>query len=360
MLIEFLEIQARVLRDAGQLDLDRNMMPAIEAWVTCTDAGGDQVAAAEIAARDCLSCIAVFFMWTPCFMHQCHLGVETHLKCADEWVRTLSDGKLKNYFSTLAVVMNCWRGSGKQVYREWTKQFPGTSKCVKRVPPKCIGGRWGSVSSCESRLLSLDANRFKSVWAVVASSQSTRRRRPAKKDDDDDIDEAGAYSTKMNTWWTRATDAITLDEFFYPLVVRIISTQRAPTDHLLYWLQKQRSLRKIGAPAPLALLAWGKKDTLKKEFHAMLRPDKWEDVLDDIPFGAKPLFVEGIVAGCAMLAADFGLRVESRVLEYPAKLLLLAKCLPDVECKELLSSCLSVFLAIRLGPLLPRPPPKAL
>ena len=87
-----------------------------------------------------------------CLMHQFHLAVKsslTHLQTAAREILGLN----WKYCSTLAMLLHLWRDNARRVHKCWQERYPEDANCCMRMPPKFIGGRWGSISGCENYLL---------------------------------------------------------------------------------------------------------------------------------------------------------------------------------------------------------------
>jgi hypothetical protein len=347
----YLTAQADRMLSEGSFDVGQGHVPPIEVWAATTDSGPYQVAASQLAIYECMNALQVWFLWSPCFMHQAHLSVKCHLRFSDSFVSDLTNLAITKYFSTLAVLMNCWRNSGKEVYMKWGQVHLPSQPHVKNVPPKCIGGRWGSVSTCEKKLLGLHPLVLREVFNLVAADRASKKKSsgakaaakakaqamPAGDDVDIAVEESLAYTLKLNSWWRRAVQAVNLDAFL-PFAVSVLHRQRQPLDNLLNWLQKEKGIAgksdHILRPGALALLVWGKGKTLEAQFHELFHPSTWDFATDDIPVVQSDVLAEGIVAGSALVAADFNFRVTRRLNSFPIKLLMFAKCLPSAECED--------------------------
>ena len=232
--------------------------------------------------------------------------------------------------------MNCWRCSGREVYKEVVRIKPVEAKAAKKVPPRCIGGRWGSVSECEERVLALSPDVFRGAFTEVARQKAAKRRSaPAAAGVEDLVFDEGALHTfKMNKWWARATDAVNNPQFL-PMSLFIIHTQRAPFDNFLNWLKKEKSTKDSRSPGGLAQLVWHKSAEFMKECHDNMLSPSWDGLLGSAqPSFLVPLLTEVIAAGTLCIAAEYSFRVHSRVALHPYKLLLLAKNPPNVRCRD--------------------------
>ena len=66
-----------------------------------------------------------------------------------------ADGFFPGYFSGMGMFVNTWRGAqnGKKIAAVWKVRCPETLDCCRRLPPRPLRGRWGSISACEKWLL---------------------------------------------------------------------------------------------------------------------------------------------------------------------------------------------------------------
>eukprot|EP00969_Alexandrium_andersonii_P090130 3980243-Alexandrium_andersonii.AAC.1 len=99
-----------------------------------------------------------------CMQHQIHLAVKRQLCMCDSMFPA-------GYFSRLATTVNVWRsGSNPIKLREAWKTCCGPAcaeAAAKRLPPRPLRSRWGSVTQTETNLLKAEA-----VTTAAASSVS--------------------------------------------------------------------------------------------------------------------------------------------------------------------------------------------
>eukprot|EP00959_Pyramimonas_sp_CCMP1952_P010215 213796-Pyramimonas_sp.AAC.1 len=59
------------------------------------------------------------------------------------------------YFGTLSKIMRAWRYRARGIYDKWKDLYKAgpAGQYASNVPPRCISGRWGSISACEAHVL---------------------------------------------------------------------------------------------------------------------------------------------------------------------------------------------------------------
>ena len=131
---------------------EREQQQHLTVWAICTDAGGDAAAARRQVVLQSATqpCCLVFDL--DCLMHQFHLVVKSSLMHLQTTAREILGLNWK-YCSTLAMLLHLWRDNARRVHKCWQERYPEDANCCMRMPPKFIGGRWGSISGCENYLL---------------------------------------------------------------------------------------------------------------------------------------------------------------------------------------------------------------
>ena len=127
-------------------------------FLGCSDQGGDEAAASRVLqdkVRQLPDCV---FIWNFCFLHQIHLCVVKQLKRIP-------------LFSPLAKIANSWRSpySASRVYKIWEKEYGSESAAsyLKRLIPRPLRGRWGSLYDTESYLLHCTRGRLEKVFRAA-------------------------------------------------------------------------------------------------------------------------------------------------------------------------------------------------
>ena len=99
---------------------------------------------------------AIIFIGQDCVDHQCHLPVKVGLLLIDSVLA--EEGQDWRYFASVAKCVNVWRDSAKPLYKSWEAKFGRTQAFTngRKLPPRCLAGRWMSVSNAEERLIDVE------------------------------------------------------------------------------------------------------------------------------------------------------------------------------------------------------------
>jgi hypothetical protein len=93
------------------------------------------------------------FVSSDCQMHCNQLTVKGTLPPADRALKLM--GRDWKYFSSLAKIMNVWRSQYWKIFRT-SHRWLGPNAALdhfKKLPQRCIAGRWRSILGAEMRLL---------------------------------------------------------------------------------------------------------------------------------------------------------------------------------------------------------------
>ena len=84
----------------------------------------------------------------------------------DNWLQRV--GAPFKYYSSLAKLMHIWRDNARQVFLSWLARFGAVEavRHAKRMPPRCIAGRRGSISVVENLLLDAGQDQVQSVFLL--------------------------------------------------------------------------------------------------------------------------------------------------------------------------------------------------
>ena len=116
-----------------------------------------------------------------CLMHQFHLAVSDGLRLANVVSNAdlLGYGSTWSYTSMLATTLHVWRDCARQVYLLLAERNSPAAASARRMPPRFLGGRWGSVTECEQYLLACPDN-HKEAGAALAQLLRSRATRTGK------------------------------------------------------------------------------------------------------------------------------------------------------------------------------------
>ena len=117
----------------------------IRIFTYTSDAGPDQMHYRR-AVRALLSDrLLVFWVDVSCLLHVFQLIVKQGLLIVDRWCKR--NQRKWSYYSSLSKVVHCIHEQSRAFFLAWRQLHDSTSavKFAKRLPPKCIAGRWGSI-----------------------------------------------------------------------------------------------------------------------------------------------------------------------------------------------------------------------
>ena len=184
-------------------------------FVFISDRGPNEVLARKIwqvVARDSPE-IVVLSM--DCLEHASHLATLGGLKLADRLLQQKfgKDRRGWKYFSSLATTLITLRDLSKELFKQWCNAHGPQSglKCAKTLWPKCLAGRWNSVSDMETRMRTSGGQPLvlPVLLQILPSKQQGEKRAAAPTDDVDEIavEESEHYSNQRAR--TPATTAAT-------------------------------------------------------------------------------------------------------------------------------------------------------
>jgi hypothetical protein len=351
---------SRLVR-SGDLDVSRLSIPVdslglpliINACVYTSDAGSDQAKARRVLAMMFSECPQTFFLDSDCLMHNCHLQVQGGLSIADILLESFEISW--KYFGTLAQITHCWRNAATPLYKHWQIAHGSPPGSISRMCPKCLSGRWCSVSACETAHLGAFFAEQRHVAFRDALSHVLSKRVALHNDvskpketaasDEPSVQESQAYTERLNKWSSRAVQAVHSPAWW--LVLRIVHRARGAQDHFLNWLQKPIvTVGDVHSRTHLSMLVAGKGLEFASELEQLCVPAAWSDVLlHAASSGLDGVTVaEGIVLTLLHNVAQFDMRIVRRLSRWPYKLLLFAEDdaeTPSDRRKELASELLS-------------------
>eukprot|EP00959_Pyramimonas_sp_CCMP1952_P452376 9466477-Pyramimonas_sp.AAC.1 len=226
--------------------------------------------------------------------------------------------------------MHLWRDQARTIFAEWMdRDAPEACKCARCVPPKCIGGRWGAISSCESYVLRGSQASVRFIFEKVMKKRAEARqpKKAAANPDDLRAEEAKDYSERLGRWARDAIRAIQNPLFF--IMMRVASRARAPLDAFVHSLKKTRP---DNEPGNMARMVWGKAQNLYEQMLALLDLNEWQDLLEEVPL-AHRLRVEQCISCLVMqISSDFERRVIKVIKGFPFKIFLLVKAPVSEPC----------------------------
>lgn len=135
---------------------DASRAPCIVWFLSLADAGPDQSLVNKWQRAELAGHVTILSADIDCLIHQYHLQIKALFHAVDGLVCSCVSPASQHfkYFGSLATIMNTWRERGVDIFKEWARRsLEGAMAQAKRVAPRCLSGRWGSISECEKRLL---------------------------------------------------------------------------------------------------------------------------------------------------------------------------------------------------------------
>ena len=138
-----------------------------------TDQGPDQVSAYSSIEAECKDDLLLIICNTWCIRHVLHLIFKRHIALLERY----------KYVSKLAMIVNTWRSLGiaAKIYAEWEELYGDAASFLRKLIPRCLRGRWGSVTKVQDYLLACGKDKLERVWKRVVVDKHKHR----GTDDDD-------------------------------------------------------------------------------------------------------------------------------------------------------------------------------
>jgi len=204
-----------------------------------------------------------------------------------------------------------------------------------KVPPKPISGRWGRTGQCERHLLSGDPHQLVAVLTAVLKkdveaqdAKDTAKmaaKGKGKKNELDELKEESMqeHSDKMGRW---ALDSMyVLNQSPFMIVVAFSERIRSKLDAMLWCMQK---VRPDNSPQNLALMTWGKAESLRDKLATLTKRAAWSDMftslLSSLPTQERRRVEASIIRIVYRLVGNFDRRIVGTVSTLPVSLLWMA------------------------------------
>jgi hypothetical protein len=131
----------------------------VRIYCYASDGGSDQQFFKKL--RTCHQVVACTIneleVFSSCYCHVDQLIFKSGLKLADDWMSDQNSDHFTGfkYFATLAKLCHIWRDYCRKFFVCWCRLYGAAvgMAAAKKVPPKCVAGRWGSISSVEDRIM---------------------------------------------------------------------------------------------------------------------------------------------------------------------------------------------------------------
>ena len=341
---------------------------SVRVFIMVTDDGPDQRGCEKLISQK-LDSSSLFFRFK-CLLHQLHIIVSKQLK------------RLHTHYPDVSKVVNVWRtvGMPSKIHQEYAKRYgqERANATTRKLPPRALKGRWGSISAAESYILACGFTELPDVFASAVGL-------PDEKDVELDLVklaenvfdmDSNTYSRVLGRWRRESILALRSTSFWLVLTVAHIS--KKPLQHLMNWLMSNNTsvpladdcdLVDLRGASPstgkLPLLVWGQLTVLMGEFEQVLNAQwcEWElfhELLAKEAEESQSGWIACLVATTLEIASEMNRRVVQYLCDdFPGKLAWLVYEKPDYECEvrkalaaELLASRESDFDACFTGKLL--------
>lgn len=217
-----------------------------------------------------------FFLPHNCLEHQAHLGVLGSLKLCDNMLRGRRQWK---YFSSAAIIATTLRDLSQALFAAWRALFGEDSAVasVKKLFPRCVSGRWGSIDVTEARMLEATLGRLAKAFkfmteaapALLQENGAGNTANPDNCVDTLSLEASKEFSIRMGKW--RLHTWRTLQDNLFHRVVAVMHTTRKPWIHLSNFLKKKLNTDSSYQGANhLEVLVCGKAQNLGNDFEEML------------------------------------------------------------------------------------------
>ena len=299
----------------------------IHMYFDCSDGGPDQLKRKNLIAAVTLDTITCLYFATRCFKHEGHLGVRQGVRVAD---RSLSDsGADFQYFSSVAKLINCWREDPASFLHASVKVCGvamARDRC-RKMPPRCLSGRWGSISQSEAYIMNFGADAasrchlLTQIVGLAFASHLDKDKAPAEADIPVDaphrelaVEDLKAHREKYGKW--RRDTLNTVSKIMFHVTMEILHEARRPFDHLICFLSKRLTKEDIyQGRGHAAQLATGYAKAIAQEWGTIINDDERFvrncNLLSSEPGDVRNNFVRFCFLAVLNQAASFDRRISA-------------------------------------------------
>jgi hypothetical protein len=258
----------------------------IRLWLLTTDGGPDQVKCRRIIKHETMMSPTDVVFDLNCLLHNVHLIMRSGLAIADAFAAN-ARAPFK-YYSALAKLMHLWREKARAVFLAWQRLHGGSAavKHARRVPPKCLSGRWGSVAVVEQFIVSAGREQIKSVMldvlgvldALKDDHVAMEAMERSSAIDDPQLEETAAHRSRLGRW--KSDTVKTLEDGLFWAMVSILSCSHPPLQHHLHFVQKFECQRDA-----LGRFVCGKARSILSDLETCFADTSWlsDSIVDEIP-----------------------------------------------------------------------------
>ena len=302
---------------------------SLRLFLHVTDDGADQKGCEKLIKGNLKLDGKTLYHRFKCMLHQIHLVVSKQLK------------RLPGHYNDIAKVVHTWRATGCsfKIRKAYTKKFGAArAKVVRKLPPRPLKGRWGSISSVERYLLNAG---MAELPVVFNDAIATMEDHNADHGEDNTVDldaldvqdmDSKIYKKIMGRWRKDANRALATTSFWARM--HIANVTREPLDHLMHFLMQTASDPSDGGQAEsqpersvgkLPSLVYHKMPEIMHSFSDVLnstspRWNAFQSILNHESQDTVHEWVSLLVSCALECASELHRRVEAMTASYPAKL----------------------------------------
>ena len=107
-----------------------------------------------------------------CVFHAVQLVVQKGLQLADKYFKNPS-APGRRYFASVCKLIHCWRDNLRMFYNTYLEEHTAIEALAycRKVPAKCIAGRWGSIAQSEEDIAAAMTDRVRAVMRRVCKAK---------------------------------------------------------------------------------------------------------------------------------------------------------------------------------------------
>ena len=143
--------------------------PHLQVWLWTSDQGPDQKGCNNIVRSEVSDNLFIWMFRQWCVLHVLHLMTSKQIKRLTQ-----------PHWSIMAKIANCWRASGcaAKIYKCFHDIYGAAAAKVLagKVPPRCLTGRWASLTDLERFLLPIGQEKLARVWDEVFKSNTKKKK----------------------------------------------------------------------------------------------------------------------------------------------------------------------------------------
>ncbi len=254
------------------------------------------------------------------------------LKSADEFITVLCPGLGYRFFGSIATVSNTWREYSSKVKSAWVELHRNDGlKYGKKIPPRCLSGRWASHIKFLSFTLDIPTDQVVRVLVYVLSGVDTEV--PTENNgalDENSLEDKRQYKIKMGKW--KATTAACLQNTMWRLILNCVF----PIHHIIE-LAINAVMSTKYKHGTLLELCWRKDAEIRSSFSELIVDfEQWNNIFLEAPPGFTQQQRSDLVGlvfwHCCQGFADYCRRLGVQFSSYDLRIFQLIKSHPLEDC----------------------------